>query len=766
MKKTITLLAFIFCIGAKSQIATTAAGNGTQGYSGDGGPATAATLYAPEGVAIDASGNLYIADAENSCIRKVDTNGNITTAVGNGSFGYSGDGGLATAAVINYPFEVVFDYFGNMYIADNHNNAVRKVNTAGIISTFISSGMGYVLGMACDHVGNLYLSDANAHVIRKANTAGVITTIAGDGTRGYSGDGGHATNAELNSPEGVAVDALGNVYISDTWNSRIRMVNTNGIISTVVGTGAGASTFTCCYGGDGGPATAADINMPYGIAIDATGNLYIDDHNNNYIRKVNTAGIISTVGGDGTSYYNGDGGPATAAGISSPDGIAVDNLGNLYVSASPNVVRKISNCLNPINLNIIGPDTICLGDSTTLKVNINGASSYTWSANAGGTVSDSVIVNPTSTTSYSLTSINGGCIAFQTFTVTVDLIMPSAYSNAPCESQQPLNLNCSPSGLVSYSWSGPNSFTSTIQNPTIPSTSVTAATSGVYTVSVTDAYGCANNTTVAVFVNPLPVVSINNPTVCVGQPINLYAFGGTIVDYAWSGPLGYTSATSNPFIPNATTNMAGAYYVTVTDWNGCANANVATVIVNPLPTDSFILFQDILPHTWDAYAFYSSNVDSARWYWGDSTSTAGLYPSHTYSVAGWYNICVTVTDTAGCTATYCQNDSLYRLANNNPLSSMVYINIKQGVAGISQISGLNNANISIYPNPNNGSFVVEPSNATKKTMQVYDVNGKLVLSQTINGKTNIDASTLNEGVYTISLINNEGVVNKKLIIVH
>jgi len=187
--------------------------------------------------------------------------------------------------------------------------------------------------------------------------------------------------------------------------------------------------------------------------------------------------------------------------------------------------------------------------------------------------------------------------------------------------------------------------------------------------------------------------------------------------------------------------------------NGCPVPTICNYSVN------FSLSQSSTPHVWNAYPIYPSNVSSVIWYWGDGYSSDSLYPNHNYSTAGLYNICITVNDSNGCQTSYCQNDSLYRT------SSIIQINVINNITGISKYSSLN-TNTSIYPNPNNGSFIIEPSSATKQTMQVYDINGKMVLSQTINGKTNIDAGSLTEGVYNISLISNEGVVNKRVVIVH
>lgn len=334
-------------------IIITIAGNGTQGYSGDGGEATIAKINYPEGVAIDAMGNIYIADNQSFCIRKVNSLGIISTIAGIGVTGFSGDGGQATAAELGGPTGIAVDAAGNIYIADNGSNRVRKVNTLGIISTVAGNGtIGYSGdgGQATaaefrgpgdvitDALGNLYIADGNNNVIRKVNIAGIITTVAGNGTQGYSGDGGAATVAELYASFGVAVDAMGNLYIGDAGNNVIRKVNTAGIITTVAGTG------TQGYSGDGGQATAAELGITDDVAIDAVGNIYIADYDNNVIRKVNTAGIISTIVGNGTQGYSGDGSVATLAEINNPDRVTSDAMGNIYFGEDGNYrVRKVSN---------------------------------------------------------------------------------------------------------------------------------------------------------------------------------------------------------------------------------------------------------------------------------------------------------------------------------------------------------------------------------------------------------------------------------------
>ncbi len=326
---------------------TTIAGNGCLGYLGDGGPATNACLNQPFGVAVDASGNLYIADSENYVVRKV-SNGMIATIAGNGTNPaiFSGDNGPAVNAVLGFPFSVAVDRTGNLYIVAA--GVIRKISN-GVITTFAgtygttgyagdngpaaSATFDYPAGVAVDASGDVYIADMDNNAIRKVSK-GLITTFAGNGTSGYSGDNGPPAGAELNHPNGVAVDASGNVYIADAGNARIRKVS-NGAIATIAG-GAGVSF------GDNGPATRAALYQPRDVAVDASGNVYIADTLENTIRKV-SHGVITTVAGNGTFGYSGDNGPAASAALNQPYGVAVDASGNVYIADTNNsVVRKVS----------------------------------------------------------------------------------------------------------------------------------------------------------------------------------------------------------------------------------------------------------------------------------------------------------------------------------------------------------------------------------------------------------------------------------------
>ena len=331
-----------------NSIITTVAGSGTNGYAGDGGLATNANISLPQNVSVDTIGNLFIADYGNNRIRKVGTNGVITTVAGH----ILNDGDYATNATLGLPYGSAIDPLGNIFIPDTYNNRVRKVDANGIITTVVGNGIpAYAgdgglatnvslknpLGVALDTAGNLFIADSANYRIRKVDTNGIITTVAGSGTNGFAGDGGMATNAKMTRPYGVSVDIAGNLFITDQSNQRIRKVDTNGIISTVAGNGSFG------FSGDGGAATSAGIFIPYGTAVDNSGNLFIADGLNNRVRKVNTNGIISTFAGTGTNGFSGDGGKATNANLSIPSGVALDAIGNVFISdANDVVVRKVS----------------------------------------------------------------------------------------------------------------------------------------------------------------------------------------------------------------------------------------------------------------------------------------------------------------------------------------------------------------------------------------------------------------------------------------
>jgi uncharacterized protein (TIGR03437 family) len=328
----------------------TIAGSGAQTFTGDGAPANQAALNVPVDVFADQAGNLFIADQFNNRIRKVASDGTISTVAGTGVAGFAGDGGPAINAQINTPTGIRGDSSGNLYIADVGNQRIRKVDSSGVITTFAGNGnKGYggdggpaidasfynAVRVAIDPSGNVLVADQSDHRIRRITPAGIVSTFAGNGAGtpsagAFSGDGGPAVDASLNNPTAVAVDGTGVVYISDQANQRIRKVALDGTITTIAGNGSQG------FGGDGGPASAAILNYPGGIIVDSSGNLYFNDDINYRTRMIAANGTISTIAGSGSQGFSGDGGAATAASLNGNFGVSLDLLGNMYIADSTN----------------------------------------------------------------------------------------------------------------------------------------------------------------------------------------------------------------------------------------------------------------------------------------------------------------------------------------------------------------------------------------------------------------------------------------------
>jgi trimeric autotransporter adhesin len=347
-------------------VANSAAGNGLESYSGDGGPAATAQMNAPAGMVFDSAGNLYLADSGNNRVRRISPSGVIATVAGTGVAGFSGDFGPALSAELNDPTAVALDSSGNLYIADAGNNRVRLVYTNGSIVTLAGNGnasfegdgglainasLHAPMGVALDSSNNVFIADTLSLRIREVTAAdSMIHTVAGNGVAGFSGDGGPATSAALNSPSSVAVDAAGNVYFADQLNWRVREISTAGIINTVAGSqgpqitpsGGLTAILIPAGSGDGGPATQATLVAPQGVLVDSAGNLYIADSGENRVRIVTSNGIINTIAGDGTCCYSGDGGLGSVAQLNVPWGMAMDTAGNLYVTDSANnAIRQL-----------------------------------------------------------------------------------------------------------------------------------------------------------------------------------------------------------------------------------------------------------------------------------------------------------------------------------------------------------------------------------------------------------------------------------------
>src|SRR6266404_6001457 len=300
-------------------------------------PATNAPLGNIGGICSDNQGAIYFSDVNHNQVYRVGSDGIIRTIAGNGIAAFSGDGGSATAASLNDPSGLAADTAGNVFIIDSHNNRIRKVSPSGIITTFAGNGQFAYggdggpavaasfegpVGLAIDAAGNLYVADNYNQRVRKISPSGLITTVAGNGAINYSGDGGPATAASFISLSSIAVDSNGNIFVSDTLNQRVRKISNTGVMTTVAGTGSSGSS------SDGGPAALAQLNYPTGLAVDRSGNLFIVESNGFRVRKVSTSGTISTVAGSGFNDFLGDGGPALSASFYNPYALAIDPSGN------------------------------------------------------------------------------------------------------------------------------------------------------------------------------------------------------------------------------------------------------------------------------------------------------------------------------------------------------------------------------------------------------------------------------------------------------
>ncbi len=505
MKKIILAFLLGISVSAQAQVITTFAGNGSASTTGDGGLATAASFNNPGGAFYDRYGNVYVVELTGNVIRKIDLSNIVHPFAGTGSAGFSGDGGPATAARFNNIIDIIADLSGNLYITDNGNQRIRKIDTFGIITTYAGNGsIGYTgdggPSTACtinypsrfgiDASGNLYFADAGNNVIRKINTSGIITTVAGMGAAGFSGDGGAATAAKLSSPLGVTFDGNGNMYIADASNHRIRKVNNAGIISTFAGTGSVG------YTGDGGPATAATLDYPSGVAADATCNIYFTDWHGQTVRKINASGTITKVVGTGTPGFSGDGGTALAAEINGPNNLTFDPAGNLYIPEFyNNRIRKVANLGEHFGCPALIPiAAFTMSDSGTCKDSclyfhsgtVGTIDSLRWSTiPAGG-----IISNPTSTNTTICFPISGSFVVklkaygnsgsdSSTFTVHV---YPAPQ---PHITQSGHTFSVTGSGYTSYQW-----FNSAIIPGATNSSYVFAGASGIGYYVVVDSNGC------------------------------------------------------------------------------------------------------------------------------------------------------------------------------------------------------------------------------------------------------------------------------------
>ena len=419
-----SLLLVLLPFFVKAQIINTVAGTGSSSYHVNGGLADTSSIGQPYACAVDSRGNCYFSSTGGSAgsrVSKVTPCGVITTFAGIGSSGYNGDGILATTAKLSNPIGLAFDSLDNLFIADEENNRIRKVDAiTGIITTVAGNGIAGSAGdgmlantanlnqpgnICFDRLGNLYIVDGENKKIRKVNTDGIISTIAGTGISGYTGDNGPADTAEIENLYGISTDTVGNIYFTQFASAVVRKIDTEGIITTIAGDGSAVVS------GDGGPALLAGLSA-FGLTHDRFGNLFISGYLDNDVRKINDSGVIYTVAGRGGSGFSGDGGPADSALLYGAFGIAVDYYGNLYISDCGNSrIRKVTfhPVITPtITVTIAANtgDTICGGAPVIYTASVSGAGttsfSYQWLVN-GNPVADT-------TSTYTYVPANGDSV--------------------------------------------------------------------------------------------------------------------------------------------------------------------------------------------------------------------------------------------------------------------------------------------------------------------------------------------------------------------
>jgi len=677
---------------------------------------TVAEVNSPTNVATDDNGNLYIGMLE-ARIQKVDTSGSITTLAGNGMMWYGGDGGLATAAQISIPISIEIDDNGNVYFADFNNHRVRMVNISGIITTIagvgsIFSGGGYSGdgstasqaqlntpgSIVIDNAGNLYIADSHNNRIRKIDTNGTITTIAGSGSTntvgltevtlrgGYSGDGGLATAAEFNVPGGLALDSRGNLYVTDTENHVIRKIDTSNIITTVAGNGIQG------YSGDGELATTAQLNGPQDIAIDSADNLYIADHDNHAVRMVTPDGIITTIAGNGSAGYSGDDGLATLAQFHLPQGIAIDSADNLYIADNHNNrIRKLTPKSSDSNIvkctySIEPTQRQHDANANNGSVNVTAPNGCDWTiadnhddwltitSSNDGTVNYSIVTNdnPNSRSS-SLT------IAGHTFTVNQDAAKQSptaSFTVVPNSGEAPLTVNLDASAsndpdgtLTNHAWTASNGETTLTASG--KNANFTFDTEGSYTVmlTVTDNDGLTDTSSETVTVAK-HIVDCTYSIEPSQRQHDANANNGSINVIAPNGCDWTTTDNHDDWLTIASSNDGIVNYSIIANDNPNSRSSSLTIAGHTFtvnqdaakqsPTASFT----VIPNSGDAPltvvldASASNDPDGTltNHAWtasnGKTTLTAsGKNTNFTFDTEGSYTVMLTVTDNDGLTGT-------------------------------------------------------------------------------------------------------------------
>ncbi len=698
-KTLLSLLTFLFFFtGAFAQKIRTIAGNGVgDSVSGNGGCAINATMGQIFSVAVDHHGNVYIADNYYNMIRKVTPDGTISRFAGLGYPYYTGDGGPASASALSAPFSLAFDVVGNLYVADAANLVIRRIDTSGNITTVagnhysagyfngdgiaaVGAKIGAPGGICLDNAGNLYIADANSR-IRKVNTSGIITTVAGNGSVGYTGNGGPATNAALDGPIGVDVDNAGNIYIAEKSNNVVRKVNTSGIISVFAGSTGG-------FSGDGGMATAAKFNSLNAVRHDIYGNVYIADQNNQRIRKVDTTGHIYTVVGNpafvtGVGYaadYYGDGGPATNARLANPSDICFDDYGNMFIAdkgagVATSVGHRIREVfkIDTMHLSVTPGDTIC-GTAhvvyTATEFVPHYCSAFVWRKNG-------VIVG----------------------------------------------------------YDAPTYVTDSVHDHDVITCTKIDTSHGGFVIAVSD--------TIRMVVKPVVVpdatVVSSIDSICEGQPITLNATpvnGGTSPTYDWYlfGVL-IGSGSVLTYIPHVgdivTCVMHSNAICAIPDTShtqfrvNVNESNHPTIFLDPHPNDTIAFWGQII--TLFTTRTLEGSAPTYQWYENDIAIPGATNSSYDEEI--YYDVAI-----------YCvMHSSAYCVVPDYDTSNVMHIWRGRLGLGVNNIND-KNANFNLSPNPNTGSFAIKgtlPVNINSTHFIITDVLGKVVYDEEVPAQRGI-----------------------------
>lgn len=752
---------FVVQSDISGQIITTLAGNGLYGDSGDGGPATAAQFEYVWFTAIDSSGNLYITDNFDHKVRKVATSGVISTFAGIGSAGFSGDGGLAVSAQFIGAAGIAVDHSGNVYFSDINNRRVRKVNTSGFISTIAGIGssgfsgdggpasiaqLSTPYGVAVDDSGNVYVADELNFRIRKINTSGVISTVAGSGLGGYSGDGGPATLAQF-TPTGIAVDGPGNIYIAT--NNRIRKVNTSGIISTVAGNGIAG------FSGDGGPATTAKLNQPVGIAADELGNVYISDQYNYRIRRVNPSGIISSVAGNGSSGYAGDGGPATSAELMQPLGVCIDPYANIYFCDYGNHrIRKVISGNHipsfihwPSDSLSVCENSVAGSINSLLKVtDADSGQTETWTLIAPALHGTATVAYSTISTGSTLTPSGmyytplAGYTGNDTFKVRVDdgrsLDTISVYVKV-----KPLPDTGTITGNAYICMGTPDTLANTATGGIWSATNINAIVSGSGIVNGimpgTDTIlntftlnGCSLAASFPVTVYPVTDTITGPVAVCTGLTIDLH---GSPAGGAWNVTNTLASVSSGI----VTGDTAGTDTVIYTISNVCGIFNT----IYPVTIIGFTIPSVIITATPPTIIAGEYDTLVAHLTGGGGITYGYQWQKNNVNITG-------ATDSVYISNTFSNGDSVTCFIHNGPCNfetfTWTYIRFhNDGIKDIGMSSVLH-----LTPNPNKGEFFLEgfvPSDNNEVSIEINDVFGRVVYKDVLTIEHNRIYKHINTG---------------------